>query len=372
MKTVIAGAGVIGLSLAYELAERGAPGDRIALLDSGPPARQASWAGAAILPPPRDPLSALSQRLYSPWTHRLREETGIDSGYWQCGAFRLAFDAAEREILEAAAADWRRHGVEVAALSGAEIARQEPLLAGAGSRALAAYLLPEEAQIRSPRFTRALLAACRARGVEIRESTPVTGIAREGSRIAGFSTPTGPVEGDAFVVAAGAWSAGLLAPLGIDLPVRPVRGQIVLFRLPGTVHLRRIVWAGARYLVPRQEGLVLAGSTEEEVGFDARTTVQGAGELIDFALHLAPGLRAAAFETAWAGLRPANPDGQPYVGEVPGFANLFAATGHFRAGFEQAPGTARALAQLLLGETPEVDLGAFRLDRPSVVSSPVL
>jgi glycine oxidase len=364
-RVTIAGAGVIGLSLAYELSGRGA---EVTLLERGQPGREASWAGAGILTPaspaaaaPLDRLRAHSLERIARWSRELQTSTGIDNGYRRSGALELASSPEEVTALRQSAALWRAQGVTAGELSPARLAASEPALAAG---IILALELPDEAQIRNPRHMQALAAACRARGVLIRSESPVTAIDARAGRVAGFATPAGAVAGDLFVVAAGPWSAAPLATLGIELPIRPVRGQIVLLACPAPP-FRHILWEGSRYLVPRDDGRVLVGSTEEDAGFDPSPTAAGVAGLLDLAHRLVPGLKAARFERAWGGLRPA-PAGDerlPYIGAVPGHPNLFVAAGHFRAGFELSAGTALVLSDLLLGETPSVPLEAFRLDR---------
>ena len=124
---------------------------------------------------------------------------------------------------------------------------------------------------------------------------------------------------------------------------------------------------GARYIVPRGDGRFLIGSSEEEVGFCKQTTVEVIQELLALARRFVPRLGAASIERCWAGLRPGSPDGMPFLGRVPGVDNLFVAAGHFRAGIQLSPGTAVVMKELLLGQTPSVDLHAFRLDRKTDV-----
>ena len=143
--------------------------------------------------------------------------------------------------------------------------------------------------------------------------------------------------------------------------IRPVRGQIAL--VAGPPLLRRIILAGDHYLVPRPDGRVLIGSTEEDVGFDRRTTAEAIQELLAFALKLVPALAPAALERCWAGLRPGSPDGRPFLGPAPGVANLFVAAGHFRSGIMLSLGTARVMTDLLLGRETAVPLDAFAADR---------
>lgn len=373
LTVVVAGAGVIGLSLAYELTH--SPGVRVVLVDRDEPGQASSWAGAGIVTPaapialrPIDRLRELSGRTLAAWSERLKAETGIDNEYVRCGALELALTAEGLPGLERAAAEWRGQGVAIEPVPPGRVRELEPALA---PNVAGAYLLPDEAQIRNPRHVAALVAACARRGVEVRTGTPVRGLAvvggKDGSRVTGLVTDGGTIEGDAVVVAAGAWSAALLETIGVSLPVRPVRGQIALLAPPAPL-LSRVIWIGARYLVPRRGGHVLVGSTEEDAGFAAHPTAEGVRGLLDLAVRTAPGLAEVPFERAWAGLRPGSPDGLPYLGPVPGHDNLYVAAGHFRAGLELSAGTAVVLAQLLRGEAPEVPLEPFRLER-AVTSS---
>jgi glycine oxidase len=198
--------------------------------------------------------------------------------------------------------------------------------------------------------------------VAVEGGTRVEGFDWAGGRLLAARTPRGPRPAERFCVTGGAWSAGLLAPLGIALPIVPIRGQIVLFNA-GRRLFAPVVNVGRRYLVPREDGRVLAGSTEEDVGFDKRTTEEAVAELAGFARELVPALAEAEIERAWAGLRPGTPDELPYLGPLPGLDNAWVAAGHFRSGLQLSPGTAVAMARLIRGEPPPVDLGAFSVDR---------
>jgi glycine oxidase len=355
---VILGGGVIGLTTAYFLSRERV---RIEVLDKGDFGQEASWAGAGIIPPanprhartPFDLLRAHSSALYPGLSQELREQTGIDNGYLRCGGLEVAAGGGDAEE------EWRGEGVAVEVLAEQDARRLEPALApGLGT----VYHLPDMAQVRNPRHLRALLAACAARGVRLRPGCPAHGFERQGSRITAALTGAGRLAAGRFVLAAGAWTDALLQPLGWRPGIRPVRGQIALLHT-GTPLVRRVLMHGKRYLVPRPDGRVLAGSTEEDAGFDKRTTAAAVGELLAFAVSLVPGLADAHVERAWAGLRPGSPDGLPFLGPVPGLDNLFVAAGHFRSGIQLSPGTGQVMAQLLLGQPPAVPLDAFRLDR---------
>jgi glycine oxidase len=206
--------------------------------------------------------------------------------------------------------------------------------------------------------------------VRLRPGTPVEGWLSLGRRVTGVRLKGGEmVAAGMTILAAGAWSEILLIQLGHAPGVHPVRGQIVLFRtsppgcelLPG---FGPILMTGKRYFVPRDDGGVLVGSTEEpEAGFEKQTTAAGVAELLAFATERIPALAQAEVEKTWAGLRPGSADGLPYIGPVPGWDGVLVATGHFRAGVQLSVGTAQLLTDLLTGRPPCVPLEAFRLDR---------
>ncbi len=366
---LIIGGGVIGLSLAYELSRRGLS---VHVIDRAAVGKEASWAGAGILPPanaktavhPLDKLRALSHQLHSAWAATLREETGIDTGYRRCGGIYVARSAGEAAALHGMKRLLDEEQVAVERLSSEDLARHEPALAHLSeSRVLkAAYRLPDEAQLRNPDHLRALAAACRKQNVLIDENAEVVAFEIIGEHMRGVRTQAGSFVAGSYCITAGAWTQVLLKRLEIPSDILPVRGQMVMFRCvePPFSH---VINEGPRYLVPRDDGRVLAGSTEEEVGFDKRTTAEAIDELTRFARELVPQLHHAAVERTWAGLRPGSFDGFPYLGLVPGLANVFVAAGHFRSGLFLSPATAVVMSELIRGEQPQIDLTPFRVGR---------
>jgi glycine oxidase len=361
----IVGGGVVGLSIAYALARAGlCP----AVLDRRELGREASWAGAGLIPPdvegsadrPPSGLRSFSAGLYPGWATELEQETAIDVGYRRTGGVDVAFTESEDQVLRAAAGRWRAEGIACERLAPADVCRIEPEL---NRDARAVYFLPDRAQVRNPRLLRALIAAISRRGCRLEPWRGVTGFEIHQGRVRSLRTTAGKLNCGAVIVAAGAWSGDLLEPIGVHAPTPPVKGQIVLLRSDRPL-LRRIVEHGPNYLVPRDDGRVLVGATEENVGFDTRTTSQGVRDLLDHALHLCPILREAEVETAWAGLRPGSIDARPYIGRAPELENVIVATGHKRAGLQLAPGTALLVEDLLLGRPPRLDLSPYRIDRP--------
>lgn len=356
---LIVGGGVIGLSTAYFLAREGV---RVEVVDKGDFGQEASWAGAGILPPgnparaatPLDQLRGHSAALFPGLSAELRDKTGIDNGYLRCGG--LDFNADGNDPVEDA---WEAEGIVHECLEEKSYRRLEPALAvGLGK----AYHLPDLAQVRNPRHVRALLAGCEALGVHFRAGCPVHGFDVAGDRVRAVRTSAGALAAGRFLLTTGAWTDALLDELGWRPGIRPVRGQIALLNT-GRLLIHRVLMSEKRYLVPRGDGRVLAGSTEEEAGFDKRTTAGAIRDLLDFAFGLVPGLADVPLERSWAGLRPAGKDGLPYIGPVPTCENVWLAAGHFRAGIQLSPATALVLTETLLGKEPAVSLEPFRLDR---------
>lgn len=356
---LILGGGVIGLTTAYFLAREGV---NVTVIDKGDFGQEASWAGAGILPPgnpararsPVDRLRAESSARFPALSAELRDRTGIDNGYLRCGGlefFGKGDDLAEDE--------WCGEGVACERIDEEACRRMEPTLApGLGD----ANSLPELAQLRNPRHLQALLAACESVGVRLHAGWLAHAFEMRGQRVLAVATNTGLMSANRFLVAAGAWSDALLGSLGWRPGIRPIRGQIALLNT-GVAKFRRVLMLGSRYLVPRADGRVLTGSTEEDVGFVKRTTADAIQSLVSFAISLVPGLAEAELERCWAGLRPGSPDGLPFLGPVPGYDNCFVAAGHFRAGIQLSPGSALLMKELLLGQEPTVRWEPFRLDR---------
>ena len=358
----IVGAGVVGLSLAYELARRG---HSVVILDRKELGHEASWAGAGMIPPgspyatasPLDRFSYLCERLHADWAEALHDETGIDNGYWRCGSIHIGHPPNPWLEISSWQEELSALGIRHTCLTSAQLASLEPNLSSRGdSSACPAVLLRDEAQIRSPRHLQALIAACQNRQVAIMPHREVKSFETSRDRVVALQTNHGTVAAREFVVTAGSWTGPLVARLGMELSVRPIRGQMLLLR-SDNIRLRHIVVVGPRYLVPRHDGLVLVGSTEEDVGFRKGNTAEAIEQLFGFAVDLIPELATASREGCWSGLRPQVSQEGPAVGPLSGWSNAWMATGHFRAGLQWSTGTATLLADALEGRElpPEWD-----------------
>ncbi len=360
---VILGAGVIGLTTALKLAEQGTS---VTVFDRQPAGREASWAGAGMLPPgnlknaegPEARLRAFSHSLWPALAEQLLSKTGIDNGYRNCGAVELATDDSGSEH-HLTRDSWAREGIQIQGLTRSQLESHVP---GIHDRFTGGVYLPEFCQVRNPRHLQALRAACLQAGVRIVENCPAIQLVRKNQRIAARTGDGSWLSFDRLCVTAGAWSTALLDAVGIRIPVKPVRGQIVQLRAD-PLPFRCVIELGRRYLVPRPDGLILIGSTEEYAGFCKQNTAEGVSGLLQFSISLVPALRNAEVAATWAGLRPQSPDELPLLGKVPGFDNLFVGAGHFRSGLQMSPGTAAILAALLQECSSPISLEGLNCER---------
>ncbi|MDR3621806.1 MAG: glycine oxidase ThiO [Paludisphaera borealis] len=365
-EVVIVGGGVIGLSIGYALARSGVS---CVILDRTELGREASWAGAGMLPPQSEPrpgpihpsveLRSWSARLYPEWSAALLEETGIDNGYRRTGGVDVAWTEAEEHALRTTAGRWRVEGIAFERLAAGDFGRVEPAL---NPDLRLVYFLPDRAQVRNPRHLRALAVAFTGRGGAIRTNCAVEGFIARGDRVVEVRTEAGAFQADQVIVAAGAWSGRLLDALGVHAPTPPLKGQLVLLRGDRPL-LRRIVEHGKTYLVPRDDGRILVGATEEDAGFNVLPTADAFRALTEAAVRLCPELKEARVEATWTGLRPGSFDTRPYIGLAPGYRNVIVASGHKRAGLQLSPATAELAVDLVLGRPPRIDLAHFRIDR---------
>lgn len=353
---LVIGGGVIGLTTAWRLAQCGYS---VHVVDQAIPGREASWAGAGILPPGypggvSDPLTSFagrSSRMWPKLSAELHELTGIDNEFHRCGGIELA-DGTLAE-LEADQDRWQAAGARVEWLEPKHVRELEPAFSGIES----ACYLPDLCQVRNPRHLQALLKACELAGVKTTSMCPIIDWRHSGGQIEAAITEQAEISARHYIVTAGAWSAQLLLSAGIERDVIPVRGQIALLG-SSPVRLTHVFERGKRYLVPRKDGRILIGSTEELTGFQKGNTEAAIDDLRRFAAMICPDLARVPLETCWSGLRPRAVRGRPFIGRVPGLENLFLATGHFRAGLHLSPITADVICRLVQGQTG-ADTDAF-------------
>jgi len=349
---IIVGGGVIGYSTALELARAGMA---VTLLERGQAGQESSWAGGGILYPllPWDYAEAVNRLTqtsiasFPSWAEQLQAAGGINPEYRQCGMLVLPpFSAAQ------ARAWCGTHSTRVETAGSHEIV---PELT-AGEEAL---WLPDVAQARNPRLLKALRRRLQQLGVEITEHTEVTGWKNDGARITGIETSRGMFNADRYIVTSGAWSRQLLGKFALNLDIRPIRGQMLLFKAePG--NLRTIILKNGTYLIPRLDGHILAGSTLEDVGFDKNPTEEARAMLYAQATEILPLLKNKPLIQHWSGLRPGSPDNIPTIDRHPVLENLYINSGHFRYGVTMAPASAEIMSNLILGHPQAIDITPYR------------
>jgi glycine oxidase len=345
---------------ALELAQAGLS---VRLLEKGTLGRESSWAGGGILSPLypwRYPaavtaLARWSQNRYPELATALLEAAGIDPQWTPSGLLLIEAEESAKALAWAASS-----GNRLELIGPEQLGELEPASAPATAPAL---WMPEVAQIRNPRLLQALRKSLETAGVEIREGTEVLALTRHGERLTGLETAAGWVAAGNVVIACGAWSRTLLAPLEPAIQVVPVRGQMILLQGPKNL-LRRMLLAQGRYVIPRRDGRVLVGSTLEFAGFDKSTTEADRHALREAGSRLVPALAQCSLELHWSGLRPGSPNGVPYIGPHPGSEGLYVNTGHYRNGLVLAPGSAHLLADAMLGRNPLLPLEDYSLFAP--------
>lgn len=342
---VVIGGGVIGLMLSRHLLQAGAS---VSLLEAGQCGREASWAGGGIVSPlypwryvpAVTALASQAQRLFPALCEELLAETGIDAEYRQTGLLMLDADDASLALQWA-----QQHRITMHALDSEHLQQQEPRLANTFAHGL---WMPHVANVRNPRLLKALLASLQShRNFVLREFSPVKKLENNTVVLAAG----GRITGGNIVVCAGAWAGQLLQRQAINIPVQPVLGQMLLYKLPAN-WLSTIVLHNGRYAIPRVDGHVLIGSTLEQRGFDKTITDDACNDLRIAAETMLPGLRDCKPLRQWAGLRPGSPDGVPLMGKIPENPSLWLCAGHFRNGLVLSSASAQLMADLLLQRTP--------------------
>ena len=353
---VIIGGGVVGCSIAYQLAKQGV---QCTVLERSRFGGGASGAAAGVISPlwhvdpavePMWRLGMRSLELFPPLAAEL-SAAGIDPEFRQTGVLKLAFTEDQVDDLRRNLVWQSELGLDVAWLDPAQVAQREPEVRPA---VLGGVFSPREGYVRGQRLVDSLVHAAGRLGAQFHQGTEVLGLRRRGRRVTGVDTPAGGIDAGQVVLAAGPWS-GIPArwlpeakdPDSPAIPVRPVKGERILLRKPGFLP-RSPVRNFEGYVVPRLDGTVLVAATREEGRFDELVTAGGVSQLIAAATLSFPSLADAEFISGRAGVRPATPDGMPVLGPMPEIEGFSIAAGHDAVGVMLSPGTAELMAQYLL------------------------
>lgn len=340
---IVIGAGIIGLATAERLLVQGA---KVTILERNKAGQESSWAGGGILSPlcPWDysddvtRLTSYSAQQFPAWISALHKASGIDPEYEISGMLILPPYNAKT------AKQW---------CSKREIKIEQRRILGTPSSGNnveihtrktfdCALFLPNIAQVRNPRLLRALLHRVAQLGGKIIEDCAVNSLKTAHKQIKSISSSCGEFIADYTIVSAGAWSKEILGVHALKLAIKPMRGQMLLFKFDAPpVHT--ILVQNDLYMIPRRDGHLLIGSTLEDVGFDKQTTTSARDHLLMRAQTILPSLYKMSLKQHWAGLRPASPDNIPTIARHPAIRNLFINSGHFRYGVTMAPASAEIL-----------------------------
>ena len=344
---LIIGAGIAGLTTAVWLHRAGY---RVRLFDASQAGQESTWAGGGIVsavPPWAYPDSinqriARSRELYPALIEQLQAATEIDCEYQQCGLMLSGWpDVEARQWLTGRTIEF-----EYGQRADFEPALNEP--------ADPAIVLPEVSQVRSPRLGRALIAWLKKHSVVLSENRPAERILHHQKRATGIRLSDGEeISADGIVVACGAWTDRLLQRSGLKcFGIRPVRGQMLLYRAPPGL-IRHIINTPSGYLIPRADGRILAGSTVESASFDRRPNQAGFDLLSQMAQRLLPELKPDRIELHWSGLRPGIDGDRPLCGAYPDIHALWVQSGGFRNGLGMAPANAEQLSREIVKSRTE-------------------
>lgn len=366
MHVAIIGAGISGLLTALELLEQGCS---VRIFDQQKAGQAASWAGGGILSPMypwRYPnavntLAKHGKVLYEQWNEKLKPMTGIDFEIHETGL--LIFDQNDFEV----GLNYKNRHQDP--MQHAEYLNQNQLFklnSKISNRFQDALYFPKLANVRNPRLLKSIIQYLKQHPqVQFHEQSWVEKFEINQQRICALKLQDGrSYQADQFVITTGAWSQHWAEQLKLQIPVKPVQGQMLLFKTPEK-WLPTMCMNQVMYLIPRQDGHIVCGSSMNEIGFDHRPNVQTLQDIYKASLEMVPELADFPIVQQWAGLRPSSPTGIPYIGVMPHLDNLWANFGHYRNGLCMGPASAQLLRQLMLKQETLTDAEPYSTDRLS-------
>ncbi|TWI57829.1 glycine oxidase ThiO [Halalkalibacter nanhaiisediminis] len=364
-RILILGGGVIGLATAFELSRRDYD---VTVLEKSTCGGQASGAAAGMLAPfseiGEDPddfflLCLDSLRLYKQWQQDVKQAAKLDFEYSESGSLHAVYHEADVLSLQTRQSWQREFGAEAELITGNRLRELEPSLS---EDVIAAMYYPEESHVFAPDYVRALEAACRHQGVTIVEHLESVEVCVWQNELLLQAADGRKFTGDRLVVCSGAWSKELEDIFGIRIPVYPIRGQICAYEVP-VEQVKHIVYTSQGYLVPKGNGTLVNGASEDIAGFKTEVTEKGISRLTNWNKRIFPFLEKKTPFHTWAGLRPATQDGFPLIGKLEQASHVVFATGHYRNGILLSPVTAIAVADLLDNKQAYAPLAACKPER---------
>ncbi|HEU5434028.1 MAG TPA: FAD-dependent oxidoreductase [Thermomicrobiales bacterium] len=359
-EAIVVGGGVIGSGIAYELARRRFD---VTLIERGQIGGEATAASAGIISlpnrmdwrPERIELGRRSLARYPSLVPELEAAADLSLEYKRTGEWAIAVDAGHAAF-EAERAAWQAAlGFPIEQVDPAAARKREPALP---ETTVAAWHTPEAATITVRRLAQAYAQAAERLGATILEETPVASVAHADFRVAGVNLAAGTRHAPLVILACGAWTRFLGDSIDVNLPTKPVKGQLIAFR-GGAIRPASVITGHGGYVRPRLDGTTIVAATEEDAGFDKRVTGDGVAWLLDLTRTICPTLLSGELVDAWSGLRPGSETHDPMIGPVAGWDGLWVAAGHFRTGAKEAPATAELVAQSILDGVVDPVLAPF-------------
>ncbi|HEV2836866.1 MAG TPA: glycine oxidase ThiO [Pyrinomonadaceae bacterium] len=362
-EVVIIGGGVIGLTIARALAQRGVR--EACLIERGSLGSEASFAAGGMLAPQTEAnthdeffeLACQSRDLYANFAAALREETGIDVELDTTGTLYLAFTEHDLSEIEKRYEWQSRAGFAVEQLTPSDARELEPCIA---ETARGALYFPRDVQVENRRLLNALVNSVDKIRVKIVTQTTVSQVLVDRRRLSGVQTSRGSISCRKAIIAAGTWSS--LIQNSATPPIEPIRGQMICFDAKPQL-TRHVIYSPRGYLVPRHDGRLLAGSTSENAGFSKQVTAGGISSILANAQEISPKTASLSIVDTWSGLRPRAADGLPVLGPCDEIDGLFYATGHYRNGILLAPVTGELIADAVVAGRVSPLLAAFSPNR---------
>jgi glycine oxidase len=345
---IVVGAGIVGCTVAYELATAGA---RVQVFETRTPGQGATRASAGILAPFIEghgsallrQLGKRSLDLYDAFMQRLAADSGEEIVYQRNGTFEIAFSAEDVERLTALSKALHADGIASSWIQPEGFSDFEPQ---ASTKALGALMIPTHGFVGVSQLTLAAMRAAEKLKIRFKSAIGAIRIMRLPNGRVGVKTANAVWEADKVVLAAGSWSSQITVEGAEPIPVKPIRGQLIQMQTePGAI--RRVIWGPNGYLVPWPDGSVLIGSTVEDVGFDESHTEDAVAQLRNAAIELVPSLANAEISSIRTGLRPKGPDDVPLLGPSRVVPGLIYATGHYRNGVLFTPLTVQFVSDLI-------------------------
>ena len=351
MHIAIIGCGISGLLTALELLDQGCS---ISLFDQQQAGKAASWAGGGILSPmypwryPQavNDLAQHGKTLYQQWNEKLSPITGIDFEIHDTGL--LIFDQDDFEIGQQYAERYHEPMQHCQLLDREKLEQTNPRISQQFQQAM---YFSEISNVRNPRLLKSIITYLKQHPkVKLYENTWIDHFDIKNNQINSIQTTQGQrFIADQYVIATGSWSEHWSNQLGLKIPVHPVQGQMLLFKTPEqwlpTMCMNKVM-----YLIPRQDGHIVCGSSMDDIGFDHRPNIDTQRKIYEASLEMVPELEQFPIVKSWAGLRPSSPTGIPYIGQLPELRNAWANFGHFRNGLCMGPASAQLLRQLILNQ----------------------